>query len=57
MYFGGLFPSCGTFVVSGYLPRVISQMALHVQELSHLQIALTIAHLGVLTSWRLKNLF
>lgn len=60
MYFGSLFPShgrCGTSVVSGSLPRTISQIALFAQELFHLQIALTIAHLATLTSWRLKSLF
>lgn len=36
MYFGSIFPSrgrCGTFVVSGYLPHVTSQIALGGQEL------------------------
>lgn len=35
-------------MVSGYLPHVISQVALGVQELSHLQKAPTKAHLTTL---------
>lgn len=51
-YLGSPFPShgrCGTFVVSGYLPHVISWIAPGVQELFHLHMALTIAHLATLT--------